>query len=430
MFVWLTILSQQDPMEVRTIAGMPIPCPEVDVAELACDGITDALVVRVRASRSVWASLSPPYHQYLQATMSPQNSEAAPDAAGPLFECRMEPRQGDLHVLEHGLVSTGLQGPCLISIPFAAMVSQEAADGLIRGSQTLLVHEERVGVVPDGFSLQDLSLNVQYVTVEGPADTVARADRAVAFIPLYSYFFSAQRTSFEMPVPIQIVDAEGEALPDLAATPDSLVATLTYAALPNMRQLRVRPEPPAEAASGYRLIEVRSEPEFVVLEGSEAVLKTIPDPLPVPVAESPVGLTRTTASTAALVVPPDTTANVAEITFTWEVDHVFLDNTLPAEAACLDPQLDLSYDFSAVFLHLRGPYEAFNLLYERQSQGGFAWQVLYDCPQEPGAYTLNPARFVFQDEAVESSNLITLVSVDPPDLQVRIQSQPDRAADS
>ena len=284
--------------------------------------------------------------------------------------------------------------------------------------------------MPDGFDLENLSLNVQYVTLAGPADLVQRAARAVAYIPLYSYVFSSQQKGFEMPVPIQIVDTDGIALAGLDISPKSLVATLSYSPLPNTRQVRVLPEPEVKVASGYKLAELQSNPEFVILQGPETVLNSVADPLLVGLADLPESLTRTTEVTATLVVPPGTTANVAEVTFTWEIDHVILDNTLRADATCLQEHPDLVYDFATVFIHLRGPFEAFNLLHEKQAAGDFQWQVLYDCPQEVGTYSLSASRFNFQDEDVEASNLITMVSHDPPQLEVRVGRRPVQESDS
>ena len=430
IFVWLSIVNQQDPMIVRTITNVPIPCPEVDVAQLSCDSIADTLRLRLRMPRSVWDEMNSPYYQYLEISMAPQNSDTEPDAAGPLFLCHLKPRQGRVQVLEYRLESASPGDPCLLAIPFAALVSQGEATSGERVSQTLPVSEERIGEVPDGFNLENLSLNVQYVTLAGPTDLVRRAVRAVAYIPLYSYVFSPQQEGFEMPVPIQIMDAEGNVLPDLDVSPRSLVATLSYSPLPNTRQVRVLPEAQVEVASGYLLAEIRSDPEFVVLQGPEEVLGSMSDPLLIRLSDLPASLTRTTEVTATLVVPPGTTANVAEVTFIWEVDHVILNNTLRAEAACLQESPHLTYDFATVFLHLRGPFEAFNQLHEMQAAGDFTWQVLYDCPQEVGTYSLRASSFIFRDEDVESSDLITMVSHDPPQLEVRVGSRPVPEAES
>ncbi len=427
VFLWLSIINQQDPMIVRTIINVPVPCPEVDVAQLACDSITDTLRLRLRVPRSVWEEMNSPYYQYLEISMTPQNSDTEPDAGGPLFLCHLEPRQGRVQVLEYRLESASPGAPCLLAIPFAALVAQgEAASGE-RSSRTLPVSEERVGEVPDGFNLENLSLNVQYVTLTGATDVVRRAVRAVAYIPFYSYVFSPQQEGFEMPVPIQIMDAEGNALTDLDVNPSSLVATLSYSPLPNTRQIRVRPESQVAVAGGYVLTQMHSEPELIILQGPEEVLVSVSDPLLVRVPDMPEALTRTTAVTATLVVPPGTTANVAEVTFTWEVDHVILDNTLQAEAACLQEDPNLVYDFATVFLHLRGPFEAFNQLLEMQAAGDFTWQVLYDCPQEAGTYSLQASSFIFRDEEVESSDLIVMVSHDPPQLEVRVGVRPAAA---
>ena len=429
VFVWLTIVNQLDPMVVRTVSNMPIPCPEVGVAELACSSITDSLTMRLRAPRSVWDVLNSPYYQYVDVSMAPQNSDTEPDADGPLFQCRLESGRTGLQLLDYRLASANPGEPCLLAIPFAGVVSRGNAGSEERVSQILPVYQERVGEVPDGFDLENLSLNVQYVTLEGTSDLVERAERAVAFIPLYSYVFSPQQQEFEMPVPIQIVDVDGNVLTGLDVSPNSLLATLNYSPLPNTRQVRVLPKVEVTAASGYILARLQSDPEFIILQGPQEVLDSVSDPLLVRLPDQAQSLTTTTEATATLVVPVGTTANVAEVTFTWEVDHVILDNTIRAEPACLQEDADLSYDFATVFLHLRGPFEAFNLLYEMQVAGDFKWQVLYDCPQEIGTYSLNASRFAYQDENVGSSSLITMVSHDPPLLEVRVSPKPTQESD-
>lgn len=429
VFVWLTIVNQQDPMVVRTVNNMPIPCPEVDVAELACSSITDSLTLRLRAPSSVWEELNSPYYQYVKVSMAPQNSNTEPDADGPLFQCRLEANRSGLQLLDYRLTSASPGDPCHLAIPFAAVVSRGNVGTEEKASQTLPVSQERVGEVPDGFDLENLSLNVQYVTLEGPADLVERAEKAVAYIPLYSYVFSPRQKEFEMPVPIQVMDSEGNTLTGLDISPNSLLATLIYSPLPNTRQIRVVPEVEVTAASGYILSNAQSDPEFVILQGPQEVLDNVPDPLLVRLAGQALALTSNTEATATLVVPTGTTANVAEVSFTWEVDHVILDNTIRAEPACLQEDPNFTYDFATVFLHLRGPFEAFNMLYEMQVAGDFKWQVLYECPQEIGTYSLNASRFEFQDEKVESSDLITMVSHDPPLLEVRVGPKPTQESD-
>ena len=151
------------------------------------------------------------------------------------------------------------------------------------------------------------------------------------------------------------------------------------------------------------------------------LLELVGDPMPVQ-SESPIEPpVRTNSFIAPLILPEGITANVEAVTFTLEVTHVILDNTQRAVAMCEVEDPDLIYDFAPIFLHLRGPYEAFNLLYAMAADGEFDWVVLYDCPAAEGSYDLAPTRFIFRHEDVEASDQITKISHDPPLMQLTVK---------
>lgn len=430
VFVWLSIINQQDPMVIRSAVNIPVPCPQLDPS-LECQDIEDTLTARLRAPQSAWSDLNPPFHQYLTVALTAENPDADFATGTHRFRCRMDSAVERLEILAFGRVSEAA-GLCNVRIAFRAAPAPDGdarADAPSNRRVTLPVTLERVGEIPDGFALESLALDHQYVTLVGAPEQVALAARALAYIPLYSYAFHSLQGRFEMPVSVQIADRDGNILSDVTVEPASLTASLTYSPLPNTRQVRIAPQTALEVPSGYTLVQVKSDPEHVILQGPTTLLETVPDPLRVPIADAPASLTRTTTLTAPLTVPAGAAANVEAVTFTWEVAHVMLNNTQRAQALCLQAHPDWAYDFGAVFLHLRGPFEAFDRLYEMEAGGDFQWQVLYDCPAEEGTFSLRASRFVFQHADVEASALITLISHDPPMLNVRVRAQP-AASDS
>lgn len=419
VFVWLIIISQQDPMIVRTIANVPIPCPDLQDTDLRCTSVSATLTVRVRSPQSRWTDLQPPYVQYLEVQLQPADQEHELASGVPRFLCDATSLEPSLQVLSVRTSSAPASAACEVDIALQSSpeVSAEAL-ALLDQSSLFPVTLVRVGDLPDGYVLEGTTLNTTHTIITGPQEDLTRLDRAVAYLPFYSTAFATNTGSFELPLPVQAVDGDGNALPSLTADPGVVSATVRFSSLPNTRRVRAALEPPATVPSGYSLIEVRTDPEFVLLHGPQAVLDLVPDPLPLHPAEPVKPVTRTTTVVVPMDVPEGATTATTEVSFVIEVDHVILDNTQKARAACLTEHPDLVYEFTPLFMHLRGPFEAFDQLYAMEAAGEFAWLVLFDCPAEQGTYELAPVRFVFADPAVESSSLITLVSHDPARAEV------------
>ncbi len=419
VFVWLIIISQQDPMIVRTIANVPVPCPDLQDTDLQCASVNATLTVRVRSPQSRWANLQPPYVQYLKVQLRPADKELELTSGVPRFLCDAAALEPNLQVLSVRASSAPAGTACAVDI--ALQSSPEVlAEALARQEQSSLlpVTLVRVGDLPDGYVLEGTALNTTHTLITGPQEDLMRMDSAVAYLPFYSTAFTTNAGSFELPLSVQAVDSDGNALTALTANPGIVSATVRYSSLPNTRRVRVVLEPPATVPSGYSLTEVRTDPEFLLLRGPRNVLDSVPDPLPLHPAEPVKPVTRTTTVIASVDVPEGATTATAEVAFVIEVDHVILDNTQKARAACQLEHPDLVYEFTPLFMHLRGPFEAFEQLYAMEAAGEFAWLALFDCPAEQGTWELAPVRFVFADPAVESSNLITLVNHDPAQAEV------------
>lgn len=419
VFVWLIIISQQDPMIVRTVASLPVPCPNLEDTDLQCAGVNATLTVRVRSPQSRWTNLQPPYTEYLEVQLQPADDEHELTSGVPRFLCNVTSVEPSLQVLSYWPSSAPAGAACAVDIALQSSpeVSAEAI-ALQEQSSLLPLTLIRVGDLPDGYVLEGIALNTTHTLVTGPQEGLARLDGTVVYLPFYSTAFTTNAGSFELPLPVQAVDGDGNTLTALSTDPSVVSATVRFSSQPNTRRVRVVLEPPAAVPSGYSLVEVRTDPEHVLLHGPQDVLDLVPDPLPLHPAEPVKPVTRTTTVIAPVEVPDGATTVTAEVSFVIEVDHVILDNTQKARPACLEEHPDLVYEFTPLFMHLRGPFEAFDQLYAMESAGEFAWLALFDCPMEQGTGELAPVRFVFSDPTVESSGLITLVSHDPAQVQV------------
>ncbi len=419
VFVWLIIISQQDPMIVRTIANVPVPCPDLQGTDLQCANVNATLTVRVRSPQSRWANLQPPYVQYLEVQLRPADEELELTSGVPRFLCDAASLEASLQVLSVQVSSAPAGTACAVDIALQSSPEVLAEDLALQEQSSLHpVTLVRVGDLPDGYVLEGTMLDTTHTVITGPQEDLTRLDRAVAYLPFYSTAFTTNAGAFELPLSVLAVDSDGNTLTALTAEPGIVSATVRYSSLPNTRRVRVVLEPPATIPSGYSLTEVRTDPEFVLLRGPRDVLDALPDPLPLHPEEPVKPVTRTTTVVAAVDVPEGATTATAEVAFTIEVDHVILDNTQKARAACQMEHPDLVYEFTPLFMHLRGPFEAFEQLYAMEAAGEFAWLALFDCPAEQGTWELAPVRFVFADPAVESSSLITLVSHDPAQAEV------------
>lgn len=423
LFLWLSIITQQDPMRIRLIDNLAVPCPELSAeSPLICDSIEDTLQVTLRAPQSVWDSLQVPFQQYLSVDLHPRDHTAELASGVVAFECMVSSAAPGLQILTQHSSTTPDTDACAVNVPLRNRVSlAEEAEALLTQQRVLPISLEKVGEIPDGFLLESLMLDMQYVEASGPPDALNQIDRALAYIPFYSSDFDAQQGSLKLLTPVVVVDQNGNALPAITVAPALVTASVNYSSLPNTRRVRVVPDPPVPVPSGYRLVQVQSLPEHVLLEGTSEALDLVPDPLPVRIGEALEPPARSTTITVPLEVPAGVTANVEEITFAVEVSHVVLDNTQRGTARCQTEHPDLIYDFAVVFLHLRGPFEAFNLLYAMEADGEFEWTIWYECPQEEGTFELPAARIVYRHEAVEASQDIDLISHDPPLMQVNVR---------
>ncbi len=423
IFLWLSIMNRQDPMLVRTVDNVPIPCPELADTNLTCNAMTETLQVELRAPQSVWDDLALPLYRYLTVTLTPRDGDTALQAGAPHFLCQVKATEAHMEILAYQPKSAPPGSPCGLDIPLQALVAEvdNMTESELTGNVLLPITLERIGEIPADFILQSLVLDERYVDVQGPVAQLNRISRAQVFLPFYSYIFNDKAGDFTMPLPVQILDRDGNALTGLELAPASVTVSLQYVARPNTRRVSVIPSPAVTVPSGYVLEAILSDPEYVTLQGPTELLELVGDPMPVH-SEIPVALpVRTTSFTVPLVLPDGITANVEEITFTLEIAHVILDNTQRAVAMCEAEDPDLAYDFTPIFLHLRGPYEAFNQLYAMVAASEFEWVVLYDCPAEEGTFDLVPTRFIFRHEDVEASNGITNIGHDPPLMQLTVK---------
>lgn len=246
-FVWMTAVSQADPVEQWRLAErVPIRVtPDEGLIITNASSLTSTASVQLRAQRSVRQLL------------------AADDIT--VF--------ADLSDL----------GPGTFTVPLTARIARDrrATVAGVSPSQitvTLEIQESRLVPVrlviseapPLVVSAAEPEFDVRQVTVSGPSSRVEQVVEAVATLDL-----SQQRETFSGDVRLVPLDANGNEVREITLDPQIILARVPIEPNSEIREVRVQPNPVGELPEGYVLTSFDYEPRIVYVSGSVEALSSL-----------------------------------------------------------------------------------------------------------------------------------------------------------
>ena len=166
------------------------------------------------------------------------------------------------------------------------------------------------GAVSQDSSLKEIEKSMDAVTVVGPKTFVEQVAKVVGTVNL-----SNNSSSFEMQIPMQAVDAKGNAISRVRVVPSVITVSVDIESGVKKRIVPVIPE--LTVADGWELTKVTVEPAQVEISGAESVINPIVTLKTMPVTVQ-TGQ-RIFKSNLKLVVPEGVTVKENEVSVSAEV---------------------------------------------------------------------------------------------------------------
>lgn len=263
-FVWMTAVSQSDPVEQwRLTERVPIRVtPDAGMIITNAESLTSTASVQIRAQRSVRQLL------------------AADDVVV----------YADL---------TGL-GPGTYTVPLQAQIARDrrvVVTGISPSQITVNLELEETKLVPVTaevvnppplvVSAGEPQFDVRQVAVSGPSSRVQQVVAAQVEIDLAN-----QRTTFSDTERLLPVDADGNVITGVNVQPSVVQVTVEISPNSDVREVRVQPNPVGSLPEGYVLTSFDYDPKVVYVSGPVELLENLPGTL----FTTPINLSGRTAS--------------------------------------------------------------------------------------------------------------------------------------
>jgi YbbR domain-containing protein len=182
------------------------------------------------------------------------------------------------------------------------------------GSATIPVQLVITHPPPQGYVTGTSTLSPSTISVTGPSKELVGA------IAQVKVDLSADKTNVFADLPVEIVDATGQPLPDLTAANPIVRVQITLATTSTSRSSAVLPKTTGSVATGYELTGVTVTPATVTLSGTESLLDDLDS-----VATQPVSLNGLTAdeTVSLTLAPPDgVAASPTVVSVTLQVTQI------------------------------------------------------------------------------------------------------------
>mgnify|MGYP006295154089 FL=1 len=239
--VWALAVTAEDPTEERVYAR-PVP---VNV-----EGLDDTLTIVSMEPQVINLELSAPTSIWNSINRDPALITANLDLS-------------DLDIGFHQLspdVEIGISPVRVTSvIPGEILVRLDAYL-----ERELGVSLESIGDPATGFEADEPELNIENVTISGPATEVELVDSVQAQLDI-----TELSQSFVTTLPLVPLDAEGREVENVILSPDEVVVTQPITQMGGFRNLVVKVVVQGQIADGYRLTNVSSFPGVVTVFSSD-----------------------------------------------------------------------------------------------------------------------------------------------------------------
>lgn len=283
--MWLFVVNEQNPQDVRTLLVTPelrnLPPGLVLMADVK------PVAVKLKGRRSeLYAVGAPELGAYVDLAQATEGENSYP--------VRLTSVPPDLELVQ--------------IVPGEAVVSLESIV-----QQQLPVELIQRGMPAPGYAAGAPVLSPVQVLVEGPRSRVSLAKRAVVRLDT-----EGAKDNIRVSVPVQILDAKGApASEGLRIKPEVIDVSLPVARLP-AKMVPVKPQIVGDPAEGYKVSQVLAEPATIIISGPAPMLSEISAVTTLPLDVS--GATTTQNGDLRVVLPQDVRAEVERVRVTAVID--------------------------------------------------------------------------------------------------------------
>ncbi|NCP86307.1 hypothetical protein GW781_06300 [bacterium] len=249
LVVWISAVVAADPDETRVYPhAVTLEMVGQDPSMVLTGKPPTQVTLTLRAPRSVWEQL----------TASPDQVRVVIDLAG-------------LAAGEHALTPQVQVNARPVRV---VAVSPEKTTVFLEplATQVFDIHFETTGEPAIGYQAGSPALDVRRVTVSGPQSLVEQVSLVQARIALAN-----ARATLESAIPVQALDANGQAISGLTLTPAQIKVSLPVTQQGGYRDLAVKVLVRGQVADGYRLTSISVfPPTITVYSGDPALVNNLP----------------------------------------------------------------------------------------------------------------------------------------------------------
>jgi YbbR domain-containing protein len=235
--VWVSAVSAADPNDVRAYPN-PIPLQVVGLEPslILTSETPSAVQVTLRAPRSVWETLTT-REDAIRATLDLSGLSAGE------------------HTKEIQLTISERPYQLILANPSAVTVNLETVR-----SQAFPLVLSLSGQPATGYQAGDATKDVTEVAISGPESLVQQVARARVVINLDNV-----RESIDESLPIQVVDAENNALQGLTINPETVRVNIPISQQGGFRDVAVKVVVQGQQAPGYRIENISVFPPVITI---------------------------------------------------------------------------------------------------------------------------------------------------------------------
>ncbi|GAB4502510.1 MAG: CdaR family protein [Anaerolineales bacterium] len=387
LVVWISAVVAADPDETQ-IYPRPVTIQWVgqDPAMLMIGKPPSQVTVTLRAPRSVWQQLNAA--DLVTATVD-LSGLAEGQHSLPL-QLQVNARPVRVVTISPARVDVTLEALATRAIPIRLDVSGEPAIGYLAGKPVL---------------------SIAQASVSGPQSLVAQVSALRAPLPL-----SSARTTFDGPIALQAVNAEGQSINGLTINPPQVKVNLPITQQGGYRDLAVKVLVRGQVAGGYRLTNISVFPPTVtVFSGDPALVNALPGYVETEDLNLS-GSSQDVERRLALALPPGVSV-VGEQTVLVQVGVAAIEgslalNNMPVKIIGLAPTLSAQIAPTGLDIILTGPLPLLDGLTADQLEISVDVAGL-----GPGTYQLTP-------QVVLLMNELQVQSINPATVEVIISAPP------
>jgi YbbR domain-containing protein len=236
--VWIVAVNQENPIEERTLASVPIELVGKADDMLIMGTLVNNTQVRVRAPRLTLAALTA---RDLRVTADV--TDLAPGTYELELQAAIDRRNAEVRSLEPSRISITLERSAARDLPVEPVLLGEPAPG---------------------YESEAPQLSAETIAVSGPSSTVGRVARIIARLSIDNL-----RGDFNGPVNLIPLDSAGSPVGGVDLSPASVQVVVPITQREGYRDVAVKLVITGEVASGYQVTNITVSPNFITVASSD-----------------------------------------------------------------------------------------------------------------------------------------------------------------